>query len=350
PGYVVQLLFYCAMVKVDRGHVVAISRSSPEIRGFDIMRAWRVEVADLDEVWREAARRRDLLMKAVEDRDPSRLPRCGWYDAGCSFRGSCDCVGGPGDEESGLLRQAKITPDPDEESRLSGLLSANGAAAWKPSPKPEAAGPPPLRLRDLQFIRKRMLEYLEEPREATAEAVTAPSAPEEEDAGKDKLNAISASATSSGMRKLVLRALGVSWTRVSRGVFDDPWVASVAGEPVKFKATRLGNPVDRTEIIRMFPDEVAELGAAGALLGAKKGRLVLYYERAPDERQRLLIYEISIRDTEAFARGLDDIGTAWSEAWEARDASLLPPCPAWAVEKCGFSERCPCRKEQPAAA
>jgi hypothetical protein len=344
PGYLLQLLFYCALVGVDRGYVVVVSRSSPGVRGFDAMRVWKVDVSDLDAVWREAQRRKELLMEAVETRDPSGLPPCGWFGAGCSFQGACDCAAEPGEDEAAFLRLAAVTRDPEEEARLGALLMTNGAAAWKPDKRETPELAPPLKLRDFPFARKRMLEHLAELEGGSAEQEPPRPGWEPPTTTEGKLKEISASAASSGMRKRVLRALGVEWTHVRRGAIDDRWVAAVGGEPVKFKVARLTSPVDRTEIIRMFPDEVGEIGAAGTLLGAKKGRLVLYYERVADERQRLLIYEIPIRDAEAFARAVDDAAKAWAAAWEARDASRLPPCPRWAVERCEFGERCPCRR------
>lgn len=346
PSYLAQLLFYCALVEKESGHIVVISRSGPEVRGFDLLRAFRVEVTDVDRVWEEAKRRRDLLLDAWGRRDPSRLPGCGWFSAGCKFEGRCDCTSGASDDDRAMLSVAKVTHDPEEELRLKRLLLDNGEAAWKHEDSFAADTVPPLKLRDFVFLRKNLIDRLDdlergpdgktpgEEEEATPAVTTG---------GAEKLQEISGSATFSGIRKRVLREAGASYVHLRRGVIDDPWVSVSGGTPLLFKMTKLRRPVDRDELVKMFPDEIAQLGVSASLLGARRGRLVLYYERVEDEKQKLLVYDVDFRDTKPFEDGAVGIAEAWAAAWKARDPSLLPACPSWSVERCRLGERCACR-------
>jgi hypothetical protein len=344
PTYLLQLLFYCAMVGKPRGEIVVVSRSSPEVKGFDTISAYRVEVADLGAVWAEAIRRRDLLRDALDRKDLSGLPGCSWFGR-CVYGGICGCERGASESDQRIISLARVDPDPDEEARLRSLLATSGPAAWSR----EAAhltGPPPLRLRDLAMPRRRMIEHVvrSEGGEKDAAAEGAPGASAvTEDQVDAKLKEMSSSTSFSGMRRRVFRAMGVSYSHKSRGALDDPWVPNMDGVPVKFKMTRLRRPVDRTDVIRMFPDEVAELGAAAGLLEAKSARLVLYYERVPEEDQKLLVYEFSVRDPTKFLEALDNVAAAWQSAWESKDPAGLPECPSWAIEKCPLAERCGCR-------
>src|SRR6266699_3309751 len=50
------------------------------LKGFD------VRFKDLTAVEREMVRRRDLFREALASQDPSRLPRCEWFELRCDYR------------------------------------------------------------------------------------------------------------------------------------------------------------------------------------------------------------------------------------------------------------------------
>src|SRR5256712_10196400 len=127
------------------------------LKGFD------VRFADLKAVEREMVRRRDLFRQALASQDPSRLPRCEWFELRCDYRAVCGCATA---EPLGRVVSAaaiQIAENAEMVTAMTALLTD--------APKPG----PQFRLNDLVFPRRAAIE-----RQAVAEAK-----PEEEDADLD---------------------------------------------------------------------------------------------------------------------------------------------------------------------
>jgi hypothetical protein len=90
PGYIEQLGMYCAMVDAGEGKVVIYQREEPENSALPLA-VHGVSFSDLEAIRQEMARRRDLLLEALETGNPGGLPRCPWYERGCDYSSVCDC-------------------------------------------------------------------------------------------------------------------------------------------------------------------------------------------------------------------------------------------------------------------
>src|SRR3989454_913686 len=90
PSYVDQLGMYCTMTGRDQGRLFVYKRAlygrPGALKGFD------VRFKDLTAVEREMVRRRDLFREALASQDPSRLPRCEWFELRCDYRAVCGCA------------------------------------------------------------------------------------------------------------------------------------------------------------------------------------------------------------------------------------------------------------------
>src|SRR5438552_442291 len=117
------------------------------LKGFD------VRFADLKAVEREMVRRRDLFREALASQDPSRLPRCEWFELRCDYRAVCGCATA---EPLGRVVPAaaiQIAEHPELVTAMTALLTD--------APKPG----PQFRLNDLVFPRRAAIE-----RQSLAEA------------------------------------------------------------------------------------------------------------------------------------------------------------------------------------
>src|SRR3989454_5663391 len=108
-------------------------------------------------------RRRDLFREALASQDPSRLPRCEWFELRCDYRAVCGCAAA---EPLGRVVPAaavQIAENPELVTAMTALLTD--------APRPG----PQFRLNDLVFPRRAAID-----RQAVAEAK-----PEEEEADLD---------------------------------------------------------------------------------------------------------------------------------------------------------------------
>src|SRR3989442_3932702 len=163
PSYVDQLGMYCTMTGREQGRLFVYKRAlygrPGALKGFD------VRFKDLKAVEREMVRRRDLFREALARQDPSRLPRCEWFELRCDYRSVCGCA--TADPLGRVVPSAavQIAQNPELVTAMTALLTD------PPPSKPR----PQFRLNDLVFPRRAAIE-----RQAVAEAQ-----PEEDDADLD---------------------------------------------------------------------------------------------------------------------------------------------------------------------
>src|SRR2546428_362230 len=161
PSYVDQLGMYCTMTGRDQGRLFVYKRAlygrPGALKGFD------VRFKDLTAVEREMVRRRALFREGLASQDPSRLPRCEWFELRGDYRAVCGCAAA---EPLGRVVPAaavQIAENPELVTAMTALLTD--------APRPG----PQFRLNDLVFPRRAAIE-----RQAVAEAK-----PEEEEADLD---------------------------------------------------------------------------------------------------------------------------------------------------------------------
>src|SRR6266566_1551091 len=143
-SYVDQLGMYCTMTGRDQGRLFVYKRAlygrPGALKGFD------VRFRDLRAVEQEMVRRRDLFRDALARNDPSRLPRCEWFDLRCDYRAVCGC----GTAEP----LGRVVPAAAVRIAENGALVAAMTELLTDAPRPA----PTFRLNDLVFPRRAVIE------------------------------------------------------------------------------------------------------------------------------------------------------------------------------------------------
>src|SRR2546427_2318583 len=287
------------------------------LKGFD------VRFKDLTAVEREMVRRRDLFREALASQDPSRLPRCEWFELRCDYRAVCGCAAA---EPLGRVVPAaavQIAENPELVTAMTALLTD--------APRPG----PQFRLNDLVFPRRAAIE-----RQAVAEAK-----PEEEEADLDTALA--------GMERLGFgdALKDALWYGVPGAFARIPVslrtlkgkVGTFRGVPTIFRSTRKTKLVDRSRLVEEFPYYFDRIAFECALSGHQTGRVVVYYEPVKDDK--FMVYDVHFRSLEEI-KAEADRRLALLEAGAAPDQ--LPPCePAWMPNYCPHGPRCACRPAWP---
>ena len=313
-SYFEQLGMYCAMAGSPVGQLIVYRRESSEFE--PELRAYEARFGELEKIAQEMLRRRDLFQAALEQDDPSALPRCEWYWRGCDYLSICGC--GTAEPQSPVVarQEVEITERGDIAENLRERLSA--------APTRSAD----LRLNDLVFPRKASLRRTQGPEEDDIDEVP----PEERLADmqrqgfKDALYSAMRYG-SPGQFKRVPVNLGTIVDRVQ----------TLDGVPTILRAVRLRDMVPRERLSRFFSHYFDRMAFECALTGSQRGRLVLYYEAMPGDR--FMVYDVSLTQidqilAEAERRlGLLESGAPHTE---------LPPCPAWMAKRCEFAAVCGC--------
>src|SRR5438876_11434869 len=281
PSYVDQLGMYCTMTGREQGRLFVYKRAlygrPGALKGFD------VRFADLKAVEREMVRRRDLFREALASQDPSRLPRCEWFELRCDYRAVCGCAAA---EPLGRVVPAaavQIAENPELVAAMTALLTD--------APRPG----PQFRLNDLVFPRRAAIE-----RQAVAEAK-----PEEEDADLDTALA--------GMERLGFgdALKDALWYGVPGAFARIPVslrtlkgkVGTFRGVPTIFRSTRKTKLVDRSRLVEEFPYYFDRIAFECALSGHQTGRVVVYYEAVKDDK--FMVYDVHFRSLEEIKAGAD---------------------------------------------
>jgi hypothetical protein len=319
PSYIDQLGMYCTMTGRDAGRLFVYKRAlygrPGALRGFD------VRFRDSRAIEREMVRRRDLFREALEQGDPSKLPRCEWFDLHCDYRAVCGCSDAPplGRVVPGAAVQ--ITENAELVAAMTALLT--DAPALKPGPQ--------FRLNDLVFPRRAALER---------QAAAAPP-PEEEEPDLD--------AALAGMERLGFgdALKDALWYGVPGAFARIPVslrslkgrVGTFRGVPTIFRSTRKTKMVERSQLVEEFPYYFDRIAFECALSGHQTGRVVVYYEAVKDDK--FMVYDVHFRDLAEITAEADR-RLALLESGAAPDR--LPACePAWMPNYCPLGSRCGCR-------
>ncbi len=319
PAYLDQLGMYCTMTARPRGLLVLYKRkmfaSNPELRAMD------VEFADLDAIAAEMVRRRDLLRVALETGDPSRLPRCEWFQAGCDYRGCCGC--------EHAAAASRVVPAASVEVRENATIAAFIRAQLL-LPQEAHDG---FTLNDLVFPRKAALEH-------SAGEVEAQEPPVEL-----RLASLQREGFKGALFQAMRFGLPGAFARVPvtlrslRGK-----VSLFRGVPTLLRTSAFPRMVERQSLAEAMPHYFDRLAFECALVGSERGRLILYYEAIPEVRW--MVYDVWFRDVPAI-RAEADRRLRLLET--GAPAAQLPPCPAWMSRFCRFAPGCGCAVVEAAA-
>jgi hypothetical protein len=117
PQDLEQIAFYSVMhpSKPNKNYLVFMRDSAPyEIRAF------RIDIKDMGTIKTVLLSRIDLLNKAIETTNPSKLGKCRYFETGCQFHihGHCSCAEMENLNIAPLLRSLEITYDDEFTQNL----------------------------------------------------------------------------------------------------------------------------------------------------------------------------------------------------------------------------------------
>jgi len=319
PEYVEQLAVYCALLDRPLGRIVHLS---PDAEGRVAVVAVDVAFDDLGRLGRAVEARLAALRAAIRDRAPGSLPRCRWFGRGCEFGGSgaCDCTGTePGPSDDLVARAGAPVRRPDIEARWGRQLE---------STVPDVASTRAARFRDAIYPRRAYFD-----RTVPAVAAEEPG-PKVVPIGPDLYDRLQ-EAIEGGPAGEVARL-------PDRGLGPDEEVAGFRGRPFLVRTSRAWARLRANEAASRFPQYLLELGFRCAATGSPDGLLVVAFEHAESDGDRLEVLRYRFPDLGAFDRRWSERIEALEQAVAAGDPSRLPACPAWMFEGCRYRAVCGC--------
>jgi len=319
PDHVEQLAMYCALSHRAAGRLISIALEGREARA---VRTAEIHLGEPSHVLPEISARGEALRRAVGAGDPAGLPRCRWFGRGCEFQlsGRCDCSGSESDPPSGILGEvASVEARPDLDRELAERFPRVA----------ETSGPAPVleRFHDLLYPRR---AYFERSSAEVPKPYPIPSPVEVPD-----LYARIAEAVESG-------PLGEVARLPPRAEEPEEDVTGFRGVPFLLRTSRTWEPLGPEDLLRRAPQYALELGYRCAVSGGRSALLVLGYERAEEESDRLDVLELEFPSVTPFARGVREGSAALGRALRDRRPGDLPACPDWMYSDCPYSAECGC--------
>ena len=318
PDHVDQLAMYCALLDRDEGRLIYLHSENERP---DHAAVYDVRFRSLGEVQRAMGARADRLREAVRMHQPASLPRCAWFGRGCEWQaaGTCDCTG---------------TEDPLEPVSTDRLLSLDArpdlarpleeALAGEPAPP----SPPVIELfRDLLYPRKAFFRR-------TLPTPTNPAAPGPRSTGFDLYRRLT-EAVETGPVGEVARL-------PTRSEEPDEEVGGFRGEPYLVRTSRAKMRVPALEWLARSPQYALDLGFRCVATGTRRGRIILGYELAPAEADRVQVLEMTFVTPTVFSRLWRHRSHLLAHALEGSDPRSLSACPGWMYSGCDYREVCGC--------
>jgi hypothetical protein len=323
PDHIEQLGMYCALVDRPSGRLVTLLTAGEALAD--------VQVVDLafgspDRILTEMRRRADDLRAAWAERNVARLPRCPWYHRGCEFEEArmCECTGEEPSSSSAILDEAGPAARNEEvRARVRSALTESVSSG---------PGPTLSRFREAIYPRRAYFERARPPPEAlpTAAPPPVPAA-----APTPDLYARLSEALESGEPGEVARL-------VPRSEEPEEDVAGFRGRPLLTRTSRAWARLRPDELLARFPQYALELGMRCAVTGTGSGLVVLGFERAETDRDRVEVLEVRFGSLTPFSRWLRDRSRALARALREAAPTALPACPGWMVADCPYRLECGC--------
>jgi hypothetical protein len=319
PEHVEQLAIYCLLTGRNGGRLVNLVRAaagSAEISASDL-------VFGDDPRRAEAIRNRaEMLRGALRSARAESLPRCRWFGRGCEFEEArvCDCTGDEPTPSSDLLDTlVEVRPRPDVERRWSTALS--GA-------EPTEGSSRVARFRDLIYPRRTYFER------------TAPA--EEPEAPVRRPIAIAPDLYEKLVESIESGEVGdvARLPTTDEGAQEE--VVGYRGLPFLPRTSRAWSRIQAREAIARFPQYALELGFRCAASGKDEGLVILAYERAESDADRIQVLRYRFDARAPFYRLWQERVAALEEAIASRKPSGLPACPDWMYEDCPYRGECGC--------
>ena len=119
-------------------------------------------------------------------------------------------------------------------------------------------------------------------------------------------------------------------------------VVGFRGHPLLVRTSRAWDRYRPDELVARSPQYALELGLRCAATGSERGHLVVGYERAETDRDRLQVLEVSFASVTPFSRLLRERSRGLAGALRDRSPLGLPACPEWMVMDCPYRATCGC--------
>ena len=322
PDHIEQLGMYCALVDRPAGRLLTLV-AGPE--GVSEVQAVDVSFRSTAGILSEMRHRADLLRAAWAEVRVDNLPRCPWYGRGCEFEEAsvCTCTGKeppvphpiPGEVDTIVARE-------DVRDRVRLTLS-DSAQAVEPTPV--------ARFREILYPRRAYFD-----RTAPARVPT-PAPPREVSppSPTPDLYARLSEALESGPAGEVARL-------PARSAEPEDEVVGFRGRPILMRTSRAWARFREDELVRRAPQYALELGMRCATTGTDSGLVVVAFERAKTDRDRLQVLELRFASLTPFSRLFRERGSALAAAVRDRAPSTLPACPGWMATDCPYRSECGC--------
>jgi len=318
PEHVEQLAMYCALLGQSTGRLVHIAVTNGRTSG---VRATDVRFGELGPMVDAMRSRESALLEAIDRGRSDGLPRCRWFGRGCEFQEArtCDCRGDERLGDATLDDQVRsLTERTEIAERWQRLL---GSA-------PEE--PPTLgRYRELVYPRRAFFDLRPgAPVEREEPSTSVPRPP-------DLFDRLLGTVESGPVGEV--RQLSARWE-----VPAEEEVVGFRGAPFLLRTSRAGARIPAAEVVARFPQYALELGFRCAATGTSIGRVIVGYERAEVDADRLHVLELRFNPVAGFARLASERARRLRAALSNGAPGDLDPCPAWMFTTCPYRDECGC--------
>jgi len=326
PDHIEQLGMYCALVDRPAGRLLTLV-ASPD--GVSEVQAVDVTFRSTARILSEMRRRADLLRAAWAEARVDPLPRCPWYGRGCEFEEAsvCACTGGEEPAPHPIPEEVEtISAKDDVRDRVRAALS-------EPIPTEETA--PVGRFRELLYPRRAYF-FRTAPVAAPTEApTTVPPREVSPPSATPDLYARLSEALECGPAGEVARL-------PARSAEPEEEVVGFRGRPLLLRTSRAWAPFREDEVVRRAPQYALELGLRCATTGTNSGIVVVGFERAKVDRDRLQVLELRFASLTPFSRFYRERSRSLAGAVRDRAPAGLPACPDWMTSDCPYRSECGC--------
>lgn len=318
PEHLEQLGMYCALVDRPIGRLLTLV-TGPD--GIADVQAVDVTFRSPSRILSEMVRRSDLLRAALGESRVDGLPRCPWFGRGCEYEdaGACACTG----EEKPTLPALGEEVGPlevrdDVRERVRSALSEPMART-----DPNSV----TRFREILYPRRAFFERTRPAPSPPAEAAPPPLKPD--------LYARLSEAVESGPPGEVARLPGKS-------VEPDEEVVAFRGRPYLLRTSRAWDRFRPDELVARAPQYALELGLRCATTGAGSGIVIVGFERAEVDRERIQVLELRFAPLTPFSRMYRERSQALALAVRDGTPATLLACPEWMASDCPYGAECGC--------
>lgn len=318
PDHIEQLGMYCGLVDRPVGRLLTLVASpdkTAEVQAVDV--AFRSPAR----IREEMRRRANLLRTAWKESRVDGLPRCPWFGKGCEYEEAavCACTGDESRPPVPLTDEVEtLTERDDVRDRIRSELSSPSLSKDEVFVR---------RFRDILYPRRAYFERTA-PAPVSPEAVSAP-------ALEPDLYARLSEAVESGSPGEVARL-------PARSSEPEEEVVGFRGRPLLLRTSRAWARFREDEVVSRSPQYALDLGLRCAVTGTSSGLLVVGFERAQSDRDRLQVLELRFSSLTPFSRMFRERDQGLADAIRDRAPHQLASCPEWMTTDCPYRSECGC--------